>query len=111
MTWDAIREAQETVQIYNARRTAIYAQYDKALLSQDRDSVLSVEKAVADYNRQVIQLDPTMAIKADQLRGSLQQRQRARGMMEQTLSKNRREVPVTNRVLDQFPGVRIERVK
>lgn len=111
MTWDVLREAKETIQIYNARRSAIYAQFDKALLSGNKQAIVSVERAIKDYNDQVKDVDPSMMIKASQVQTSLRERQRQRGMMEQTLAGNKRDYLVTRRVLDQYPGVRIEKVR
>jgi hypothetical protein len=110
-TWEMLRAVQDEEMMYKTRRSMLYVQFDKALTDKDAGAVDSVIKAIQDYNEEVLKIDPSQAIKPAQLQQSLKERNRQRQMMELTLSRNRGQLPLTERIMDQYPGVKAERVK
>jgi len=110
-TWDLIRASRETMQIYQAERSMIYAQLDKAVRDENSQAMDDVFKAIEDYNERVLKLDPNMAINARQVTAALRNRAKSRALQEEFLAPTKREVLVTDRLRDLFPGVKVQNVK
>lgn len=109
-TWEMIREARESLQVYQTRRVALYAQLDKAIQSGNAEAAEDVYRSIRTYNEQVIKIDPNQVIQSNQLRQALIQRNRARLMQENFLAPNKQGIPVTRRIQDLYPGVQIQKV-
>jgi hypothetical protein len=101
-TWDAIRATKEEMAVWDMRRQALYVQMDRVLQERPVNSqaLADMFKAITKYNADVP--DPIYAIKGDQLRQSLVQRNKTRATQEQTLGANRREAVVSKRMQDLY---------
>lgn len=105
--WEMTRATREELQVYNARRQALYAQ--AAYAQMQGYGMSDVVAAVQRYNAEVRELDPSMQIV--DLQRSIQTRARLRALQEQGLSAQRNQIPVSRRIQDMFPNVRPERVR
>lgn len=104
--YEALRESRDVMDHYQARRVALYAQLDKALRVNDTLTVIDVTQAMARYNQEVLDAGyPTMALKTNQIIQSLKQRTTGRVMQENFLARNRSQIPVTQKILDMWPGI------
>lgn len=106
------REFRETVQVYQARKIALYAQFDRAIRSGEPSAVNDVQQAIQLFNEQArSDGNPSMQIQANQLRQALQQRARSRIMQEQGLPAQTSQIPVSRQIQDLFPNVRPQNVR
>jgi hypothetical protein len=85
---------------------------DKAIREGNLPAQEDVKVAIRKYNEDVIQEFPSLAIKnVPALISALRQRAQSRELQEQFLAPTKREVTVTDRMKDLFPGVRPQVVK
>lgn len=110
-TWELIREQRDALAIFQARRLALYGQFDYAMQRGDSGLRDDVMMAVRRYNAEVQQYAPSMQITVEQLRQSMQGRARARGRAEQLLPNQRNQIPVARDIQDMFPNVRPQQVR
>lgn len=104
--YEALRESRDVMDYYQARRVALYAQLDKALRVGDTLTIIDVTQTMAKYNEEVLNAGyPTMALKTNQIIQSLKQRATGRVMQENFLARNRSQIPVTQKILDMWPGI------
>lgn len=110
--WEQQRIQREVLQVYQARRTALYAQLDAALQRRSTEAQQTVIAAIREYNSEVTRDGvPSLSINAQQLTTSLQQRIRTRQLQELGLPGQRSQIPVARKVQDLFPNVKAERVR
>lgn len=102
--WEVARETRDELQVYKARRTALYAQYARALRSPEKGVIEDVQAAIKGYNEEVRKTDPTMVITGDQIKQSMQARTRARVLGERGLPQQKSQMPVARRIQELFPG-------
>jgi hypothetical protein len=111
-TWDLIRASREVAQVAQGRRTALYAQADKAIRENNSAALDDVKAAILKYNEDVAEMFPSLAIKnVNALVSALKQRAQSRELQEQFLAPTKREVTVTDRMKDLFPGIRAQPTK
>lgn len=110
--YEMLRESRDAQDIMQARRVALYAQLDKAIRVNDVQVIIDVTSAMTRYNKEVIEAGyPTMALKTQQIIQSLKQRSTGRAMQENFLARNRSQVPVTQKMMDLWPGIEPRNVK
>lgn len=110
--WEAQSDIVETVMYHKGRRKILYEQMMKAVTEKDSGAIADTMRDIDRYNAQVRKDGiPTMGINASQLRGSLQNRNRARGLKEQGLPAVRGEMPVWRKMQEQYPAVEWKKVK
>lgn len=110
--YEMMRATRDLMDTYQARRVLLYAQLDKAVKVNDVEGVIDVTKAMGAYNQEVIDGGyPTLALKTQQVLQSLKQRASGRMMQENFLARNRSQIPVTQKMMDLYPGIEPKRVK
>lgn len=104
--YEMLRETRDVMDYYQARRVALYAQLDKALRVGDTLTIIDVTQSMAKYNQEVIDSGyPSMALKTNQIIQSLKQRATGRVMQENFLARNRSQIPVSQKIMDMWPGI------
>ena len=97
---------------YKARRILLYAQLDKAIKTGDVETQIDVQKAMGQFNKEMQDAGlPSESIKIQQVRQSLKQRETQRQMQEQFLARNKSQIPLTQKMMDLFPGIEPKKVK
>lgn len=109
--WEGMRAVQEDSEVYKMRRATLVVQLDKAIRDNNPAATEDVLSAIRRYNDDVRLIDPKEQIDPKGLRQGLKQRETARQMQEQTLARNKRELMITDRLRDLYPGLQQEKVK
>lgn len=102
--WDALRLQQETAMFWTTRKTMLMHQWDYAKQQGDKEALADVMKSVRRYNKEVPWA--AMRLGPKNLRRSLIGRMRQRILTEKGLLSQRSLVPMSNEVLDLFPGLK-----
>jgi hypothetical protein len=104
-TWDYLRAVRDQLNVYKADKLILYGQMDRAMTSRNPDAINDVIKAILRFNQDVMEVDPSMAIKdVNSVRQSIINRNRTRLMQEMHLPNVKGQVPVAERLRDMYPG-------
>ncbi|HEY7417283.1 MAG TPA: hypothetical protein VH593_19015, partial [Ktedonobacteraceae bacterium] len=109
--WEMIRAAREVTQTYTARKADLYIQFQTAMVKKDPEALQDVANAIKAFNDQVAKEYPTLVISTQSLRNSIHQRLTSKGLMEEFLATSKKDILVTQKIMDLYPGVRVEKVK
>lgn len=109
---EARRAQVEAQAIYQARRGALMVQLDAAVQANSASTQETVLAAIVKYNEEVAREGRGyLAITNQQLRQSLQNRTRNRLLQEEFLPNQRMYQPLSQEMLDLFPGVKPQSVR
>lgn len=109
--WAAMRESQEVLQSYQAQRLFLYTQMDAAVKAKSPEAIADVTRAITEFNNGVKDKDPTMVIRAPALLSALRSRNQTRYLQEEFGANSKRDLPVSQRVQDLYPGTQKRVVK
>lgn len=110
--WEAQSEIVETVMFYKGRKKVLYEQLLHAVAAKQQPEIQEVLKDIKNFNAEVRKEGfATMGINSQQVMSSLKNRFRSRGLKEQGLPAVRSEIPVWQRMQEQYPAVEWKKVK
>lgn len=111
--WQANAEMQEKFQFYAAKRKILYEQLAKATQKRDVEARTEILEDVRKYNEEVKKVPgfAALTISMQQLKNSLQQRNRARALQERDLPAVKSQIPAAREMMKDYPEVEWRRVK
>jgi hypothetical protein len=105
--YETFAEYKSQEAFYNARKLDVLMQFDRFAQSRDKDMLRLAQEAVKRFNNDMkTEGHPELQISGDTIKKSLQARARARGMTEKQLPGQKKMIPLSREIRDQWRGLK-----
>jgi hypothetical protein len=106
--WEMLRATQDIAQWYQTRKLTLYSQLDVAIQNGEVADQQEIVKAMVAYNKELADKGlGAMSIQVRAVVSSLKQKARVRGMQGADLPAQKNLIPLSQQMLDLYPGTRL----